>query len=117
MASGERQQEQPAGRVVGDHRGIVYVEQVKAVEQQPGQRRSRPVRSLRQRPGMRTQWKVDRDAAMAVLKRGDNVPPQFMIRERAGVEDDCRTLAGRLPGEGSETGVQLSGFHKYKTYY
>jgi hypothetical protein len=37
MTGGQRQQEQPAGRIVGDHRGIFHVEQVEAVGQQPGQ--------------------------------------------------------------------------------
>ena len=33
MITGERQQKQSTGRVVGDHRGIFYLEQFQAVEQ------------------------------------------------------------------------------------
>ena len=81
MTTGERQQEQSAGRAIGDHRGIFHVEQFQAVEQQPGQRGGRSVCSRGQRPGMRSQREVDRDAAVAVLERDDDVTPQIMIRE------------------------------------
>ena len=110
MAGGQRQQEQPAGGVVGDHRGVVHVEQVEAVEQQPGQRGGRPVGSLRQRPRMRAEREVDRDAAVAVLERGDDVTPQVAVRERAGEEDERRPVAGRSPGQRPEPGFQRSGF-------
>ena len=116
MSSGQRQQEQPAGGVVGDHRGVVDIQQFQAVEQQPGKRDSRPVRSLGQRPGMRSQRKVDRDAAVVVLKRGDDVAPEVVIRERAREEDECGPPAGRVPGQGTEPGFKSSGFHGYKTY-
>ena len=116
MAAGERQQKQSAGRVVADHRGIVHVEQFEAVEHQPGQRGGRSVCSRGQRPGMRSQREVDRDAAVAVLERGNDVTPQVMIRERAGEEDKRRPPAGRSPGQGPEPGFQPFGFHGYKTY-
>jgi hypothetical protein len=47
---------------------------------------------------MRSQREVDRDAAVAVLERDDDVTPQIMIRERAGEEDERRPPAGRSPG-------------------
>src|SRR5215469_11340496 len=65
---------------------------------------------------MRSQREVDRDAAVAVLERGDDVTPQVMIRERAREEDERRPLAGCLPGQGPEPGLQSFGFHRYKTY-
>src|SRR6185437_3209730 len=76
----------------------------------------RAVGPLMQGPGVRAERKVDRDAAVAVLQRGDDVAPQVVVRERAGVEDDGRPRARRVPGEGTEPGFQLSGFHGYKTY-
>ena len=68
MASGKRQ-EQSTGRVVGDHGGIFHVDQLEAVEQQPGQGGGRSVRSRGQRPRMGAERKVDRDAAVAILER------------------------------------------------
>jgi hypothetical protein len=49
VPGGQGQQEQPARRVVDDHGGVVHVEQVEAVEKQPGQRGGRPVRARRER--------------------------------------------------------------------
>ena len=104
VIAAQREQEQSAGRVVGDHRGVFRAEQVEAVQQQPGQRRRRPVGPRGQRPGVRSERQVDGDAAVAVLERGDDVTPQVMIRERAGEEDERRSLAGRLPGQRCRAG-------------
>ena len=116
MTTIQRQQEQPAGRVVGDRRGIFHVEQFEAVEQQPSQRGGRSVCSRGQRPPMRSQREVDRDAAVAVLERDDDITPQVTVRERAGEEDERRPMTRRSPGQGSEPGFQPFGFHEYKTY-
>jgi hypothetical protein len=116
MAGRKRQQQQAAGCVIGDHRGVGHVEQFEAVEQQPCQRRGRPVCSWRQRPWVRSQGEVDRDAAVAILERGDDVTPQIAVRERPGEEDERRPLAGRSVRQGSKTGFQLFAFHAYQTY-
>ena len=44
---------------------------------------------------MSSQRKVDRDAAVAVLERVDDVPPQIMIGERAGDPDAARETLGQ----------------------
>lgn len=75
MAAGQRKQEQPTSRVVGDHRDIVDIEQLETVEEQPSQRGGRSVRPRRQRPRMGCQREVDRDAAIASLEREDDVAP------------------------------------------
>lgn len=90
MSGGERQQEQSAGRVVGDDGGIFDVEEFEAVEQQSSQRGGRSVCPRGQWPRMRSQREVDRDAAVAVLERADDVTPQVVIRQRAGEEDQRR---------------------------
>jgi hypothetical protein len=53
MPDGQRQQKQPAGRVVGGHGGTVDVEQLQAVQEQPGERGGRPVRAVGQRAEFR----------------------------------------------------------------
>ena len=55
---------------------------------------------------MRAQREVDRDAAVAVLERGDDVTPQVPVRERAGEEDERRTVTGRPPGQRCEPGFE-----------
>ena len=109
MTGGQRQQEQSTGCVVGDHRGVVDLEQLEAVEHQPSQRDRRPVRSRPTAATMRSQREIDRDAAVAVLERGDDVAPQIAIRERAGEEDERRPITGRSPCEGSEPRVKPLG--------
>jgi hypothetical protein len=51
---------------------------------------------------MRSQREVDRDAAVAILKRDDDVTPQIAIRERACEEDERGPSTGRSPGQGSK---------------
>src|SRR5580693_6741028 len=60
--------------------------------------------------------KVDRDAAVAVPERGDDVAPQPMVRERPREEDERRPSAGRLPGQRPETGFQSSRFHANSSF-
>jgi hypothetical protein len=113
MTGAKRQQQQAAGGVIGDHGGVGHVEQLQAVEQQPSQRRGGPVCSGKQRPRVRPQGEVDRDAAVAILERGDDVTPQVAVRERSGEEDERRPSARRPVRQGSKAGFQRFTFHAY----
>ena len=109
MTRGQRQQEQPAGRVVGDDGRVLDLEQFEAVEHQPGERGGRSVRARGQRMGVRPEREVDRDAAVAVLERGDDVTPQVPVRERAGEEDERRALSGRPARQRGRAGSPAFG--------
>jgi hypothetical protein len=58
---------------------------------------------------MRSQREVDRDAAVVILERDDDVTPQIMIRERAGEEDERRPSAGRSHSQGPEPSFESFG--------
>src|SRR5580692_609622 len=60
--------------------------------------------------------KVDRDAAVVVLERGDDVAPQPMVRQRPREEDERWPSAGRLPGQRPEAGFQSAGFHAKSSF-
>jgi hypothetical protein len=60
---------------------------------------------------MRPQREIDRDAAVAILERDDDVTPQIAIRERACEEDERRASTRRSPGQGPKPSFQPFRFH------